>query len=47
MLHLCAGLSVCVADYCCVAGVALTAYRYQRLDLIHQRSAVLALKTPS
>lgn len=32
--------------YCCVAGVALAAYRYQRLDLIHQRSAVLAVKTP-
>jgi len=32
--------------YCCVLGVALAAYRYQRLDLIHQRSAVLAVKTP-
>lgn len=32
--------------YCCVVGVALAAYRYQRLDLIHQRSAVLAVKTP-
>lgn len=32
--------------YCCVVGVALAAYRYQRPDLIHQRSAVLAVKIP-
>ncbi len=31
--------------YCCVVAVALAAYRYQRPDLIHQRIAVLAVKT--
>jgi DDE family transposase len=31
--------------YCCVVAVALAAHRYQRPDLIHQRSAVLAVKT--
>jgi hypothetical protein len=49
MVRLCANqcyITECLVDLLLCGGVALAAYRYQRLDLIHQCNAVLAVKTP-